>query len=83
MNTQSAPRAARQSTWDLKLSDGTVVQWRGSTGVDAAERYVDCHRDAEVIASRPASAHGTIVVGTQEVVEPGHRDYGKRRAGDA
>jgi hypothetical protein len=39
-------------TYELKLASGTVVRWQGSSGVSAAERYVDCHRDAVVVAWR-------------------------------
>lgn len=44
--------------FDLKLADGQVVTWQGSTGEDAARRYVDAHRDAAVIAWRNADRHG-------------------------
>ena len=39
--------------YDLKLAGKRKeVTWEGRTGVDAATRYVDAHRDAEVIAWR-------------------------------
>ena len=46
--------------YELKLATGEVVTWEGSSEIDAAERYVDCHRDASVIATRPIR-HGLFV----------------------
>jgi hypothetical protein len=39
-------------TYDLKLSDGSIVQWSGSDGVNACTRYADSHPGAIVIAWR-------------------------------
>lgn len=39
-------------TYELKLADGRVVAWDGRDGEDAARRYVDCHREATVVAWR-------------------------------
>lgn len=39
--------------FELKCADGTVAEWDGVDGEDAARRYVDCHRDKTVIATRP------------------------------
>ena len=39
-------------TYELKLASGDVARWQGTTGVNAAERYVDMHRDAVVVAWR-------------------------------
>lgn len=60
--------------WELKLADGRVVTWQGRDGEDAARRYVDCHREAEVVASRNADRHG-LHVGVREIVEPGDRSW--------
>lgn len=49
--------------YELKLADGTVVEWDGDDGEHAARRYVDVHRDAVVVASRPADRHGIFVLG--------------------
>jgi hypothetical protein len=38
--------------FELLLSDNRVVTWTGSDGVSASVRYVDCHRDATVVAWR-------------------------------
>ena len=38
--------------FELKLATGKVVEWAGEGGEDAARRYVDCHRDAVVVAWR-------------------------------
>jgi len=38
--------------YELRLQGGKVVRWPGDSGPDAAERYVDAHRDAVVIAWR-------------------------------
>lgn len=39
-------------TYELKLASGEVARWEGTSGVNAAERYADAHRDAVVIAWR-------------------------------
>lgn len=49
--------------YELKLNTGKVVEWDGTDELNAAERYVDCHRDAAVIATRPADRHGIFVLG--------------------
>ena len=38
--------------FELKLAHGKPVVWEGKDGADAATRYVDAHRNAEVIAWR-------------------------------
>ena len=38
--------------YELKLADGRVVKWVGFNEVNAAERYVDLHRDEIVVAVR-------------------------------
>lgn len=38
--------------FDLKLASGKTVSWNGKDGEDASRRYVDCHRDAVVVAWR-------------------------------
>jgi hypothetical protein len=50
---------------DFGCADGTVGEWEGEDGEDAARRYVDCHRDEEVVASRPARSErsGVFVLG--------------------
>ena len=49
--------------YELKLANGKRVKWVGTDGVDAAERYVDCHRGATVTAWREANQTNIIVVG--------------------
>lgn len=50
--------------YQLLLDDGTVARHSGSTPEDAARRYVDTHRDATVVATRPSrDARDSIVVG--------------------
>lgn len=63
--------------FELKLSTGKVVTWEGVSGEDAALRYADFHREATVVAWRHIQ-HG-LFVGVQEIVEPGHYLYGKKR----
>lgn len=41
-----------EQTFDLKLSDGSIVQWSGKDGVNAATRYADSHPGAVVLAWR-------------------------------
>ncbi|KKN74840.1 hypothetical protein LCGC14_0385890 [marine sediment metagenome] len=38
--------------YELKLQGGKVATWPGGNGEDAARRYVDCFRDAVVVAWR-------------------------------
>ena len=40
------------ATFQLKLAGGKRVVWEGESGEDAALRYVDCHREATVVAWR-------------------------------
>jgi hypothetical protein len=49
--------------FELKLATGKIARWPGRDGPDAARRYVDCHRDAVVVAWRPADRHGLFVLG--------------------
>ena len=39
--------------YQLKLDNNKVVTWEGKNEEDAARRYVDCFRDAVVVATRP------------------------------
>lgn len=55
--------------FELKLQTGKVVEWDGKDGEDAARRYVDCHREAAVVASRPADRHGIFVLGRGARIE--------------
>lgn len=50
-----------EKPYELKLASGKVVKWTGTDGVNAAERYVDCVRDAEVVAWREAETTNIIV----------------------
>ena len=52
-----------QREYELKLQGGKIVTWTGTDGVNAAERYVDCHRDAVVIATRLTAQYGVTVLG--------------------
>jgi len=38
--------------FELKLSNGKIVDWMGTSGENAAHRYVDSHRDRTVVAWR-------------------------------
>ena len=49
--------------YELKLANGKTVKWAGIDGRDAAKRYVDCHREATVIAWREANRTNIIVTG--------------------
>ena len=54
----SAPASKRRKT----------VEWTGIDGEDAARRYIDCHRDATVHATRPANQHGLFVLGHGTII---------------
>ncbi|KKL19121.1 hypothetical protein LCGC14_2468680 [marine sediment metagenome] len=49
--------------YELKLAKGKAVKWNGTDGVDAAKRYVDCHREATVTAWREANRTNIVVTG--------------------
>lgn len=49
--------------YELKLASGKWVEWDGKDEEDAAHRYVDCHRDEAVVATREANRHGIFVLG--------------------
>jgi hypothetical protein len=38
--------------YELKLSNGKVVTWDGTDGLNACIRYADCFKDVTVIAWR-------------------------------
>lgn len=46
--------------YELLLAGGGRVRWPGSSPEDAARRYVDCNREATVIATRQVR-HGLYV----------------------
>jgi len=54
--------------YELKLATGKVVRWPGADETDAAVRYVDAHRDAVVVATRPADQHGLYVLGGATII---------------
>ena len=54
--------------YDLKLKSGEVVQWEGKSGEDAARRYVDTHKGAVVVATRPYNHHG-LVLGLKPIID--------------
>lgn len=57
--------------FELKIvADGAqrVVDWHGKTGEDAARRYVDCHREATVVAWREADRHGVFPYGGERII---------------
>jgi hypothetical protein len=45
-------RYAQQHTFEPRLADGRVVEWDGTDGPEAARRYVECFKDAVVVAWR-------------------------------
>ncbi len=55
--------------YDLKLQSGKIASWNGTDGVNAAERYVDCHRDAVVIATRRTLIAEVVVLGDRGMQE--------------
>ena len=38
--------------FDLKLSDGTIVKWFGTSGENAAKRFIDSHPTKTIVAWR-------------------------------
>ncbi len=57
------------SKYELKLHNGSVVTWTGKDGEDAARRYVDTFRKAQVIATRPAEMWGIFQMGRNTTIE--------------
>jgi hypothetical protein len=58
-----------EQRFELKLANGKRAVWTGTDGTDAATRYVDCHRDAVVIAYREADRHGLHVLGNGRIIQ--------------
>lgn len=54
--------------YELKLANGKSVIWEGEDAINAAKRYVDCHREDIVIAWREYPRYG-IFLGTQNIIE--------------
>lgn len=52
--------------WELKVQDENGkrknVTWDGETAEAAALRYVDCHREHAVVATRRVTGQGTVSV---------------------
>jgi hypothetical protein len=55
-HTQRAPICDPE--WELKLADGNTATWHAPTAEEAAQRYVDAHRGATVVATRYYLRHG-------------------------
>lgn len=54
-----------EQDFELKLKGGEIVTWTGTDGVNAAQRYADCHANVTVVAWKvPATA---IVIGTARI----------------
>lgn len=60
-------------TFQLMLNNRRRVVWEGESGEDAARRYVDCHREATVIAWRTWPRWGLYgsLDRLPRIVEPG------------
>ncbi len=54
--------------YELKLATGRVIIWEGRDGIDAAKRYIDCHREEAVIAWRDYPRYG-IFLGVRNIIE--------------
>ena len=65
---RSAREEGYMPEYELKLKSSKVVVWEGKTPEDAARRYVDCHRDQVVVATRPYPRHGLFLLGTGRIV---------------
>ena len=60
------------TTFELKLDDGSVVLWDGTSGEDAMRRYADTFRGSVVVAWR-YPRHGVVVADLIRIVEPGDK----------
>lgn len=59
-------------TVEFKLSDGRIVTWQGNDPIDAASRYVDTFRDAEIVAWR-MPGKGIRVWSGRPIIDPSGR----------
>ena len=59
-----------ETLYELKLLTGTTVDWTGTSGEDAARRFVDCVAGTTVIAWREAERYGVFVWGGAPILEP-------------
>ena len=55
--------------FELLLDDNSQDVWSGRDGEDAARRYVDCHRDAVVVAYREAAGAPLSVLTRGAVID--------------
>jgi len=58
----------------------TIATWDGKNGRDAAQRYANAHPGMKVYAFRiPDTDRDPIAIGMphMNILEPGHRDWGK------
>jgi hypothetical protein len=53
--------------YDLKLASGKVARWTGTSGEDAARRYVDC-MGGSVVAWRASDTGGISVLGRGRII---------------
>ena len=53
-------RDSMEREYELKLKGGKWLTWTGTSGPDAAHNYVDCHREASVVAWREANQTGVF-----------------------
>jgi hypothetical protein len=60
------------ATFELKLRDGSVVLWDGTSGEDAMRRYADTFRGSVVVAWR-YPRHGVVVADLSRIAEPGEK----------
>jgi hypothetical protein len=56
-------------TFELKLQTNKVVTWTGQDAEDAARRYVDCHREATVVATRTDRTPQIRVLGRRAMID--------------
>ena len=60
MTTAHNPQTFPEQPVELKLADGELVMWHGTSGEDVARRYLDVHGGATVVAWR-LPRHGLSV----------------------
>ena len=64
-----AYRPHRMTEYQLKLTSGKVVRWTGSSGEDAARRYVASHPDEIVYAWRVYPRQGVLAGMPRQIIE--------------
>jgi len=59
--------------YELKLRNGARAVWEGKTAEIAARRFVDCHPNQTVMATRRSQREGVFMLGRHAEIKEGER----------